>query len=147
VQRRAEGHLKCLSPCVLGSGAYGFQRINQIDDAQKAAPHLKVGLAQPNVGEIELHTDPDASNRALRDETALREPRAPRGVGVASGHAGGGATGTTSARLERGTFLLRDPVCVAQRAAPLGPSRATILAARASRKRSRGALRNSQLAR
>src|SRR5438445_707328 len=35
-----------------------------------AAPHLAIGIAQPNVGEIELHANPDASVRTLQDETA-----------------------------------------------------------------------------
>jgi apolipoprotein N-acyltransferase len=50
--------------------AYGFWRIVNVDDAQKAAPRITVGLAQPNVGEIELHENPYASVRALRDESA-----------------------------------------------------------------------------
>jgi apolipoprotein N-acyltransferase len=55
---------------VLASGGYGFHRINQVDERQQKAPHLRVGLAQPNVGEIELHADPEASVKALRDATA-----------------------------------------------------------------------------
>ncbi|MCA1826610.1 MAG: apolipoprotein N-acyltransferase [Myxococcales bacterium] len=50
--------------------AYGFWRMVRVDDAQRAAPKITVGLAQPNVGEIELHANPYASVRALRDETA-----------------------------------------------------------------------------
>jgi apolipoprotein N-acyltransferase len=42
----------------------------RVDEAQRAAPALTVGLAQPNVGEIELHANPWASVKALRDETA-----------------------------------------------------------------------------
>jgi apolipoprotein N-acyltransferase len=52
------------------SGAYGFWSMVRVDDAQRAAPHLRVGLAQPNVGEIELHQNPQASVRTLWDETA-----------------------------------------------------------------------------
>jgi apolipoprotein N-acyltransferase len=54
---------------VLASGAYGLWRIARIDARQDRAPHLRIGLAQPNVGEIELHENPFASVRALRDET------------------------------------------------------------------------------
>jgi apolipoprotein N-acyltransferase len=55
---------------LLGSGAYGFARMVQMDSLQNAAPHLRVGLAQPNVGATELHDNPLASVRTLRDETA-----------------------------------------------------------------------------
>src|SRR5260221_6467300 len=55
-----------VSPC----SAYGFWRLVEVDDAQRAAPKVTVGLAQPNVGEIELHANPWASVRTLRDETA-----------------------------------------------------------------------------
>ena len=50
--------------------AYGLWRISSVDAAQRAAPHVSVGLAQPDVGEIELHKNPYASVRALHDETA-----------------------------------------------------------------------------
>ncbi len=53
-----------------GSGAYGFSRIVRIERAEARAPRLSVGLAQPNVGEVELHENPWASVRALQDETA-----------------------------------------------------------------------------
>ena len=55
---------------LLGSGAYGFLRIVRVGRAESAAPKLAVGLAQPNVGEIELHENPWASVRTLQDETA-----------------------------------------------------------------------------
>lgn len=55
---------------LLASAAYGSVRLLAVDKAQRSAPHLSVGLAQPNVGEIELHERPDASVRALQDETA-----------------------------------------------------------------------------
>jgi apolipoprotein N-acyltransferase len=56
-------------------GAYGSWRIVRVDDAQRAAPQLAVGLAQPDVGEIELHRNPYASVHALRDETAELQAR------------------------------------------------------------------------
>ena len=55
---------------VAATTAYGFDRLVRIDDRQRAAPHLSVGLAQPNVGELELHQNPQASVRTLQDETA-----------------------------------------------------------------------------
>jgi apolipoprotein N-acyltransferase len=55
---------------VVASGAYGFFRIVQMDHQQTRAPHVSIGLAQPNVGELELHENPYASVHALRDETA-----------------------------------------------------------------------------
>jgi apolipoprotein N-acyltransferase len=55
---------------LLGSGAYGFSRLVRVDAQQAAAPHIAVGLAQPDVGEVELHRNPQASVRTLRDETA-----------------------------------------------------------------------------
>jgi apolipoprotein N-acyltransferase len=53
-----------------GSGAYGFLRIVRVDRAQQRAPKVPIGLAQPNVGEIELHENPWASVRTLQDESA-----------------------------------------------------------------------------
>lgn len=50
--------------------AYGWWRVVKVDDAQRAAPRVAIGLAQPNVGEIELHQNPYASVHALRDESA-----------------------------------------------------------------------------
>ncbi|HEX4386561.1 MAG TPA: apolipoprotein N-acyltransferase [Myxococcales bacterium] len=55
---------------LLGTGAYGFLRLVQMDAKQLAAPHVRIGLAQPNVGATELHENPLASVRTLRDETA-----------------------------------------------------------------------------
>lgn len=55
---------------LVGSGAFGFLRIVRVEQAQDSAPKLSVGLAQPNVGEVELHANPWASVRTLQDETA-----------------------------------------------------------------------------
>ena len=52
------------------AGGYGAWRIARVEQRQRAAPHLAIGIAQPNVGEIELHANPDASVRTLQDETA-----------------------------------------------------------------------------
>jgi len=52
------------------STAYGFDRLVQVESVQQTAEHLSVGLAQPNVGELELHKNPYASVRTLQDETA-----------------------------------------------------------------------------
>ena len=50
--------------------AYGLWRIVKVDEAQRSAPRVTIGLAQPDVGEIALHQNPYASVRALRDESA-----------------------------------------------------------------------------
>ena len=55
---------------VAAATAYGFDRLVHVEDVQRAAEHLPIGLAQPNVGELELHQNPYASVRTLRDETA-----------------------------------------------------------------------------
>src|SRR5207248_1993118 len=55
--------------------AYGFWRLVHVDEQQHAAPKVAVGLTQPNVGEIELHANPWASVRTLRDETAEAQVR------------------------------------------------------------------------
>jgi apolipoprotein N-acyltransferase len=52
------------------SGTYGFWRLVRVEEAQKAAPHLRIGIAQPNVGEAELHTNPYLSVRTLWGQTA-----------------------------------------------------------------------------
>ena len=56
---------------VMVASAYGFSRLVQMDDVQRNAEHVPVGLAQPNVGELELHQNPSASVRTLR----TRRPR------------------------------------------------------------------------
>ncbi|HET7785807.1 MAG TPA: apolipoprotein N-acyltransferase [Myxococcales bacterium] len=60
---------------LLGSSAYGFWSINRTDAREAAAAKVTVGLAQPNVGETELHDHPDASVRTLQDETAELQVR------------------------------------------------------------------------
>lgn len=60
---------------LLGSGAYGSWRLNRVDAREAAAAKVTVGLAQPNVGETELHDNPDASVRTLQDQTAELQVR------------------------------------------------------------------------
>ena len=55
---------------LLGSGTYGYVRLVRVDRVQRSADKVSVGLAQPNVGEMELHANPLASVRTLQDETA-----------------------------------------------------------------------------
>jgi apolipoprotein N-acyltransferase len=55
---------------LLGAGTYGYVRLVRVDRAQRGAEKVSVGLAQPNVGEIELHANPMASVRTLQEETA-----------------------------------------------------------------------------
>lgn len=49
---------------------YGLWRIARIDAREQNAPSLRIGLAQPNVGEIALHKNPYASVQALWADTA-----------------------------------------------------------------------------
>ena len=63
---------------VSASSAYGFWRLVRVDDRQRAAPKVPIGVAQPNVGEIELHANPYASVRTLWDETAELHARGAR---------------------------------------------------------------------
>jgi len=55
---------------LLGAGTYGYSRLVRVDAAQHAAGKVAVGLAQPNVGELELHANPMASVRTLQEQTA-----------------------------------------------------------------------------
>ena len=55
---------------ILGSAGYGWLRMVRVERAEQAAPKISAGLAQPNVGETELHDNPMASVRTLQDETA-----------------------------------------------------------------------------
>jgi len=56
---------------VIGAAfTYGFWRIPRIDARENAAPTQRVGLAQPNVGEIVLHRNPYASVQALWTDSA-----------------------------------------------------------------------------
>ncbi len=48
---------------------YGTWRISKTEKLQVAAPHVMVGIAQPNVGEVELHQNPQASVRTLQEQT------------------------------------------------------------------------------
>ncbi len=61
--------------CCLGAFWYGELRISQMQKKEKAAPKQKVGLAQPNVGEVELHEHPFASMRAIWEQTAELQVR------------------------------------------------------------------------
>lgn len=57
------------------ASVYGYVRLHQVDLIEKRAPHKLVGIAQPNVGEIELHRNPDASVRTLWDQAAELQAR------------------------------------------------------------------------
>ncbi len=52
------------------SSAYGNRRLADTAKREQAAPKRRSALAQPNVGEIALHTNPQASVRALWAQTA-----------------------------------------------------------------------------
>ena len=55
---------------IVGSTAYGYLRLQHVEHAEQEAPKISAGVAQPNVGEAELHDNPMASVRTLQDETA-----------------------------------------------------------------------------
>ena len=55
---------------VAASLTYGLWRIGRIDAREQAAPARRIGIAQPNVGEIALHRNPYASVQALWADTA-----------------------------------------------------------------------------
>jgi apolipoprotein N-acyltransferase len=55
---------------LVGSASYGYLRLVRVHGAEEAAPKIPVGLAQPNVGEVELHANPMASVRTLQQQTA-----------------------------------------------------------------------------
>jgi apolipoprotein N-acyltransferase len=59
-----------------GAGIYGTVRIAETDRREQSAPHRKTSIAQPNVGEIELHKDPNASVHAVWSEAAEAHSRA-----------------------------------------------------------------------
>ena len=61
--------------CIASALGYGLVRIQQTDARELAAPKLRVGLAQPDVGELALHENPRASVHALWDETAELDSR------------------------------------------------------------------------
>src|SRR5207248_8657334 len=46
---------------LVGSASYGYLRLVRVRGAEEAAPKIPVGLAQPNLGEVELHANPMAS--------------------------------------------------------------------------------------
>ena len=50
---------------LLGSATYGYVRLVRVEHVERAAPKVSIGLAQPNVGELELHENPLASNAAV----------------------------------------------------------------------------------
>ena len=55
---------------VAASLTYGLWRIGRIDAREQTAPLRRIGIAQPNVGEIALHRNPYASVQALWADTA-----------------------------------------------------------------------------
>jgi apolipoprotein N-acyltransferase len=52
------------------STTYGLWRISRVDSREQGAPTRRIGIAQPNVGEIALHRNPYASVQALWADTA-----------------------------------------------------------------------------
>src|SRR5215469_8876465 len=48
---------------------YGGWRLRQVAAREESSPHRRVGLSQPNAGEMELHANPQASVQTLRQHT------------------------------------------------------------------------------
>jgi apolipoprotein N-acyltransferase len=69
-RRRSIAPLAGAVVVLAGVFVYGMFRIRAIDAREEAAPQVRVGIAQPNVGDIELHTNPYASVLALTTQTA-----------------------------------------------------------------------------
>ena len=55
--------------CLLGPLLYGALRVPSVDAARAEAPHLQVGVVQPNIGILEKHD----ARRARRHLTSLRD--------------------------------------------------------------------------
>ena len=55
---------------VAAAFTYGLWRMGRIEDREQSAPTRRIGIAQPNVGEIALHRNPYASVQALWADTA-----------------------------------------------------------------------------
>jgi apolipoprotein N-acyltransferase len=68
--RRAVVPLATAIAVVAVAFLYGMLRIRAVEAREEAAPQVRVGIAQPNVGEIELHRNPYASVLALATQTA-----------------------------------------------------------------------------
>lgn len=68
--RSAAWPLAAAALALVASTTYGLVRLRSVHQQEQAAPHLRVGLAQPNVGEIELHQNPYLSVRTLWEQTA-----------------------------------------------------------------------------
>src|SRR5205807_68673 len=64
--------MAALLPIALVAVEFAYPLLFQsyTDVAQRAAPQLRIGIAQPNVGEIELHSNPFLSVRTLWGQTA-----------------------------------------------------------------------------
>jgi apolipoprotein N-acyltransferase len=64
------GPALAVSLLVFLCAGYGAWRLNQVANREASAPHLRVGLSQPNIGERELHQNPQASVQTVRQHTA-----------------------------------------------------------------------------
>ncbi|HZX66343.1 MAG TPA: apolipoprotein N-acyltransferase, partial [Myxococcales bacterium] len=68
--RRALAPLAIAIATLAAAFTYGALRIRAVERREEAAPQIRVGIAQPDVGEIELHKNPYASVLALTTQTA-----------------------------------------------------------------------------
>jgi apolipoprotein N-acyltransferase len=58
------------------AGGYGRWRMSDTERREREAPKRRSAVAQPNIGEVELHKNPYASVRMLRSQTAEAHARA-----------------------------------------------------------------------
>jgi apolipoprotein N-acyltransferase len=70
LKRLAAGPIFALVLSLAGSSSYGVYALLRQQSLEKAATKRITGIAQPDVGEVDLHTSPQASVRALWEQTA-----------------------------------------------------------------------------
>jgi apolipoprotein N-acyltransferase len=68
--KRAAAPVSAVFLSLTAAAAFGSFALVRQQAREKAAPQRKVGIAQPNVGEVELHKNREASVRALWDQNA-----------------------------------------------------------------------------
>jgi len=61
--------LAAVAVCVVASLAYGAVRISQVEARVREAPHLRIGIVQPNMGALEKWRNPREGQRRLVEAT------------------------------------------------------------------------------
>ena len=72
---RRAGAIVVTAVVFAAAGGYGRYRIADTERREREAPKRRTALAQPNIGEIELHRNPNASVKALWGLTAEAHSR------------------------------------------------------------------------